>query len=212
MLRFLLKLTLLISALFVLAIGVIRAQLYDDGGLRDFLFNSPGCENIPDDQPCFMGIQLGVTTIEEASSLLAIHPWLTEVDIRDYEDGDYYISWLTWSGYQPRIITDASGGHIILSENIVSEIALSPRITFGELWLLLGSPTTGQDYSYADEPNFYFTADFEREGIGVLNRIPCPPQTRQFWLANGTLYFSDSDEPTNDYVLPIHEICLTDRG
>ncbi len=58
---------LLLSGLFLLPVLLIRAQPYDDGGLRAFLTPPEDCP-----APCFMGIRPGVTTTEEALEILKI--------------------------------------------------------------------------------------------------------------------------------------------
>ena len=63
-----LRLFAALTLLFCAAIVVVRAQPFDDGGLRDQLL-SPTCT-----VPCFLGIRPGVTTREEAILLLRAHP------------------------------------------------------------------------------------------------------------------------------------------
>ena len=61
-------LTLLFSGVMI----GLRAQPYEDGGLRQTLFPAD-CAS-----PCFMGIRPGVTTHAEALDLLQANPWVTE--------------------------------------------------------------------------------------------------------------------------------------
>lgn len=136
MLRFLLKLTLFLSALLSLAIGLIRAQPYDDGGMRDFLFNSPGCEDYTD-EPCFMGIRPGVTTVDEAVSIFQRHEWVASVVVMS----DYRIKW-EWSGRQPQAFTGSYDGHLQTGNEtrIVESIWLTLDTSLSASRLALGLP------------------------------------------------------------------------
>ncbi|MBC7809644.1 MAG: hypothetical protein H7175_00760 [Burkholderiales bacterium] len=175
MLRFLLKLTLLISALFALAIGIIRAQPYDNS-LRDFLFDSPGCENIPDDEPCFMGIRTSITTFEEAVEILHEHEWVGQIyePITATSSGG---TWWHWSGNQPPFLLSMSYGRLNTMDSIeVTHIRLESNIPAGELFLVFGTPEAAFDSPPVNDPTngvmisqYYFD-----EAIYTLALSYCP--------------------------------------
>jgi hypothetical protein len=141
LIRLLLKLSLLMSVLFALAIGVIRAQPYDDGGLRDFLFNSPGCETIPDNEPCFIGIRPGVTTFDGALAILRHHEWVEHLTAPTTGDWST-VSW-TWSGKQSPFIPTQGDAALNTSLNdpiTVTHIYMDSTAQAKEFFLLLGLP------------------------------------------------------------------------
>ncbi len=69
--RSLCRAALLLSVVFLLPVLLIRAQPYDDSDLRAFLTPPEDCP-----APCFMDIRPGMTTAEEAVSILDAHPWV----------------------------------------------------------------------------------------------------------------------------------------
>jgi hypothetical protein len=143
MLRLLLKLSLLMSVLFALAIGIIRAQPYDDGELRAFLFNSPGCEMIPDDAPCFMGIELGITTFDAAAEILRQRDWIGWVS--ETTPASTTI-WWSWSGEQPSFVSNNSYGMLsVTNSSTVAHIEIETDLQAGELYLTLGPPDAAFD-------------------------------------------------------------------
>ena len=101
------RLTLFLTIAFVLLIGAIRAQPYDDGELRAFMF-PVGCE-----QPCVTGIQPGVTTRDEAVAILRAHPWVGMITI---ETRSARIQW-RWNENIPDTIQSEGGmGSVTLNE------------------------------------------------------------------------------------------------
>lgn len=174
MFRFLLKLSLLISVLFALAIGAIRAQPYDDDGLRDFLFNSPGCEDYPN-EPCFIGIRPGATTFDEALAMLEAHEWVERVT-----SASPIIQW-TWNGSQPRFIGfPQERGLVTISDGTVRRLYVGyTSIKFSDLWLTLDKPTSfdiATSRAFVDYGTSYSDMHLTTQMI-----VSCPLRIADFW-------------------------------
>jgi hypothetical protein len=193
MLRFLLNLSLLSSTLFALAIGVIRAQPYDDGGLRGFLFNSPGCETIPDDEPCFIGIRPGVTTADEAVAILEAHEWVGIVN-----DFGGVINW-RWSGRQPFLIDDADMGTLFVGNGNIQRVEIGYTfIKLGDLSILLGIPKSVMTSTFGSRLDFY--VEYIENGLIANVMLSCPSHQLYFWLSAVNVYFHNGQ-----YLLDLHD-------
>ncbi len=171
----------LLTLLFTACIGLIRAQPYDDSELRAFLTPPEGCP-----MPCFMGIRSGlsndVATMDEAIAILEKHNWVGELDFQ-YAPTDEIptgtIQW-TWSGSQPTIINDKRLGRIQVEDlnydgmPTVTLVEIPTRITFGQVYLLLGQP----EYSwfgydpYGHGRNVHTVVYLP--GIQLLSAVDCP--------------------------------------
>jgi hypothetical protein len=143
MTRLLLSVTLLLAALFAAAVLAVRAQPYDDGGLRAFLL-AEDCA-----LPCLMGMHPLATSTDEAVAALARHPWVDassviarKIIIGQDIDPEWHITW-RWNGQQPPLL--GSGGKAITLNNGLQAIRLLTDIPFGTLWLALGRPQIGGD-------------------------------------------------------------------
>lgn len=105
-----LRLSLLLIILFAAALTIIRAQPYDDHQLRELLLPA-GCP-----APCFMGIQPGVTTVEEAVKILEASEW-----VEDYQlDGQIFT--VRWNNNSPSWLANNSlygGSSIRVAGNLV---------------------------------------------------------------------------------------------
>lgn len=131
MVRFWLKLTLLLSVLCLTPVLLIRAQPYDDGGLRAFLTPPEGCP-----APCFMGIRPGGTSPEDALMLLrasgfvdaALHAW-------SHPDNPARIDW-TAPDKQHRF----QAIRVDFNHNLAAGITVSTNFSIAEVRLSLGDP------------------------------------------------------------------------
>ncbi len=133
----------LTAALSLLCIGVILATLltiraipYDNSELREFLTPPEGCA-----APCFMGIQPGVTTVNEAVAILKSHEWVGKVDDLIVET-ERQVEW-SWNGSQPPLMNEQSRPYLygLVGGKVIS-IHLFVSNTMVELWWLYGQPIT----------------------------------------------------------------------
>lgn len=156
---------LVLTALFTAWIAAVRAQPYDDAALRRFFESMEGC-----DQPCFLGIQAGVTSGTEAIAILKQHAWINPDSIVQSEDEIYQFMWVSWqwSGQQPDFLqgqayltfSNLTGGRIVT-------LRVHTGFRLGDLWLSLGPPEIGGvDY-------FQHIGYFARERLLVTNRMVC---------------------------------------
>jgi hypothetical protein len=179
MTRILLKSIVLFVLLFVSMVGLIRAQPYDDGDLRAFLF-ADTCT-----VPCFMGIQPGVTTTQEAYNLLARHPWVADVTAHYWFSGprSSLFSW-SWSGQQPTLINATAPGIFSTEDNIVDIIQVPTTITLGAMWLYK-QPEIGM---IATEPGeMSYSAIYFQGALEVKTVMLCPLQVGTFWQSQAQI-------------------------
>ncbi len=147
---------------------IIRAQPYDDRELRELLFPADCLA------PCFMGIQPGVTTVEEAVKALEASKWVSAIDngVVDRETGAIY--W-EWSADKPRWISTDSKGKIWVVAYVVETITIFSDIRLGETQLVLGQPEgelidPSQDRS---RRSALYLAYYNQKGLLLRNWQPC---------------------------------------
>jgi hypothetical protein len=179
------KIALALVTFWTIAIGVIRAQPYDDTTLDPLLTPPAGCA-----MPCFIGVQPGVTTWDDSIGILESNQWVEGV----YTAANT-IDWL-WNGRQPAIFDTSSQffqgrvefGNIDDSHRITT-IAIKSTLTFGDLWLVLGRPDRVTLYAPNAAPPsmaIYYAALYERYDLYVFNLLVCPIRRDDFW--NKTVY------------------------
>jgi hypothetical protein len=139
MLRLLLRPILLLTLLAALPIVLIRAQPYDDSDLRTFLTPPEGCP-----APCFMGIRPGVTTVDEAVTILEGQEWVQSVRAFQgaNDESDLIINWKQCCANQPAWLNYHTSALIEQRSGIVIavEYALLIDLTVGDLYAALGKP------------------------------------------------------------------------
>lgn len=125
---------LLLTLLFVLATSAALAR----GGTGiDPFFSAANC-----DEPCFLGIRLGITRLSDARAILNAHPSVSSVAFRPRMDfyGNEHLRF-TW---HPQINSPTSWtGELIASYGTVYQVRLETGLSLGELWLALGRPEIG---------------------------------------------------------------------
>jgi hypothetical protein len=172
MMRRLLVVALSIAVLLAAAILLIRAQQYDDTGLRALLTPPVGCP-----APCFMGIQPEVTTAAEAVTILEGHPWVGAVDIRfntNLREGE--LVW-TWSGKQPQQIRSEAAGALRICDSLICSLAIPTRTPLGAIMLVFGAPDSGTLRSFPDTQRTFIvhTAVYGTLQFNVRTTGACPP-------------------------------------
>src|SRR5690242_6920493 len=70
------RITLILFSLFAASILLVRAQPHDDHDISSLLLN----DTCP--PPCFIGIQPGITSVNEAVKLLEMHKWVQNIESR----------------------------------------------------------------------------------------------------------------------------------
>lgn len=177
MLRLGLRLSIVLACLWLLPILLIRAQPYEDGGLRAF-FATGKCA-----APCFLNIYPGVTTMSEANTLIREQGWVGQVEqSEDAMNGLPGAIYWMWNGQQPSIFADGGRGSIrSFNGERVSEVQVELGLTIGDIWLSLGPPqssaTTIQGVNFPHISLAFVTLYPEFVILGSTN---CPYH-RRFW-------------------------------
>jgi hypothetical protein len=187
-----------------LAFAAIRAQPYYDSELRAFLLPPEGCE-----APCFMGIRPGVTTVDEAIAILKATGWVGNIrnllqprGCNNSVTGE--VGW-DWSGEQPYWIDDSTIGKIVVIDDVVLLISVSTRISFGQVHLTLGTPTT-TDFNttrradvYAGRLRIDYREFYPINNLEFSSNYLCPSKPLWFvsaWLLINEFPSSGNNSPT----------------
>lgn len=187
MTRFLFKLSLPLTFIFIIPLLLIRAQPYDNSELRAFLTPPDGCP-----APCFMGIQPGVTTVEEAIAILEASVWIDEVLSKPTADtgGRRWWSAWTWSDLQPNSINNSISGSIEFDKGIVSSLSVYTNLYLGDIQMSFGSPMFGNlGYDTETEGLIGGFAAYPEKNLTFVVRASCP--INGVWHIKAMVYFID---------------------
>ena len=151
---------------------VIRAQPYDDGGVRGMLAETQICP-----ATCIMGLQPGYTTFDEAVAGLDANDWVLDVQIQyDSDIRQGALQW-TWSGQQPAIINAQQPGTAQIRNGIISYVTLPTRAELWQFLLLIGPPDASH-FLLMRSPTrhvLYHRARYaEGDLILLANTVACP--------------------------------------
>src|SRR5579885_2795695 len=99
MFHLILKPTLILIFVSALALAGMHGQPNRDAALRALMVSLPGCAH-----PCWQGIEVGVTTREQAAQMLQANRWVAHI----YQSAAA-LTW-QWSGQQPPEIDSTKDG------------------------------------------------------------------------------------------------------
>jgi hypothetical protein len=188
MIRLLVRLTLILALLFVVALAATHARPLAPG-MTDLFAPSPGCSS---GDLCFMGIRPGATTIPQAISLLDASAWVGELDTHIATQ----VSW-TWSGAQPAFIDGSTPGYVLTrSYGAVSVIRFKTRYSYADVWLELGTPPTGYALRQAD--GFLHGVYYPEHSLLAINFTHCPARLIDFWTLPVVIQLGDAFVLLND--------------
>jgi hypothetical protein len=168
-----------LMTLFVVCIGLIHAQPYDNAELRDLLTPSESCP-----MPCFMGIRPGVTSSYEAVGILERHEWVDEVRVAYHGVTQFpdAIDW-TWNGHESSLISYTydgfpQPGYVGVNDGTVEFVSIPTVVSVGDLWLTWGLPdefryTIVQGNKDSSVTLAYVNA-YTRHNFWVSGIVPCP--------------------------------------
>lgn len=167
MTTFYLRFTLLPIILLTAVLFVIRSQPYDDHELREFLFPT----NCP--AQCFIGIQPGVATVDEAMKFLEASAWVEEVDMQVSSNGLVEIYW-SWNAQKPNWINEDTQGYLWINQKTVDGIQIYTNIELAATRLTIGLP----DMEYVDTSQrklneFSYTAYYFQKGLRIQTWQSC---------------------------------------
>ncbi len=209
MTRLFLRLIPILLLLFAAIAGLIRAQPYDDNGLREILIPSCGA-------PCFLGIHPGLTSGDEAFKLLNAHPWITNIEFNHDAlgnadvKGDGTISW-SWNGTQPSVLRTPFliAGEIAVHNGVVDSIKLRTAIPFSAVWFALGWPANGwirPSRVYLGQYDNHI-AIYPQYGLEFRTLVQHPLRTAGFWNAPVEIYFETNPPADYHYMRPCWWAC-----
>ncbi|MBI1278950.1 MAG: hypothetical protein GC179_12550 [Anaerolineaceae bacterium] len=184
---------------------LIHTQAYDDHELRQLLFPN-GC-----DEPCFMGIQPGITTIDEAKKILETSGWAKRVVLssginQTASETFLSVSW-EWNGSHSPLL-DATYPAYALSYTqdihaVVNEIHVSTMIPTGAVNLLLQRPNS---YSFSTfrpaftTPSRPFYVSIGYDKVEARTYLGCPVNMRELWKLKTSLYIYSQPPAQNQYI------------
>ena len=200
-----------VMALFTGVVAFVRAQPIPDNGARGFLIaDGVACVS---EAPCFLGIQPGATSADDAFALLDDHAWVDQFyRHRGMESDSGLVQW-TWSGEQPDYIDGSKPGALWFQHSVVSWVEIDLNLTFGDIWLLFDAPQTGRIHPMATTPVRAFQlVAYGNGGLQVRSEFECPLRLASFWSAAVRVTAADPYEPRLraepvDYRLPYPREC-----
>jgi hypothetical protein len=197
MLRFYLRLILLLIPILTGTLLVIHAQPYDDHDLHQLLLP----ESCP--APCFMGIRPGVTTQDEAIKILEDNPWVEVDAIHAMPTLPDFPLILKWKGNQPAMLNEDEGfGLSITFQNshpkTVAQISfnLNTDIRIGDLYLMLGKSTLYRKVLLSSPKTYNMVVSHRfHNQISFLTITNCPIAYDSYWsLPSAVIYMGKSDD------------------
>jgi hypothetical protein len=205
MLRLIVRPTLGLLLLFVIAIAVIHAQPYDDQTVRSILFPKD-CS-----VPCFMGIQPGVTRAKKAYALLLANPWVGEISSHiDAGCCTIALNW-KWNGKQPPNLDGGENTVYITfnaatGEQIVQNIALHTHIVAGDAVLALGGWPLHDSGALQGLNSAYVEAFYSQQMMHLTMSVPCPLMYWRVWQAPITMAISKDSRGVSG-MKHMNEVC-----
>lgn len=189
----------------MLALVGLGAAPADDGSLKSLL-SPPACNT-----PCFLGIQPGVTALQDARALLENHPWVVEVELvfsgsdTLLENRDGRLRW-RWNGRQPASLKTPflEAGEIVAAHGVVQSVKITTAVPFGDVWLLLGQPTHG----FIGTSRVYLKrfdnhmAVYNERGLKIQTLLPHTPRIATFWNSFVEIIFEAAPRERQTYRLP----------
>jgi hypothetical protein len=173
--RIWLKLFLPLNLVFIVSLMGVFTLFYDSAyfdQIRAFL--TPACA-----KPCFMGVRPGITTADEAKSILEAHPWVENVNVAISTLGYGTLHW-SWSGQQPDFINRNHYGLSQIGVPVIESVLIRTHIPFGDIWLAFGAPERGS----AD--SLYHIADYPIYGFSIRTYTEC----EDFWDAPADIFIA----------------------
>jgi len=175
-----------LTMLFGVTIGLIRARPYDDGGLREFLLAPVDCP-----APCWNGLRLYYTRYEEALVLLGSSETIENLG-SDMRADNGHIFW-KWIAVPPPFLRNtAEVGYANVEKNIISGLYLPGFRSFLDVWLTFGVPQQVIVYSNAlwGIENVVYLAVYPDQ-VYVASAIFCAATPRDLWMTAPSVFIGD---------------------
>ncbi len=151
---------------------VIRAQPYDDIGVRRVLAETQECR-----VTCILGLQPGHTTLEAAITHLRTHNWVQDLRFQyDSVRQEGTMQWL-WSGQQPPIINAQIPGAAQIRDGRISYVKLPTQAELWQFLLISGPPDAFhflRVHSKAQHTLYHRVRYDDANLILLVDRVACP--------------------------------------
>ena len=127
-----------------------------------------------------MGIRPGLTTMEEALTMLKSNPWIS-----DLRQDAGTIRW-TWSDRSPAIVDRNHPGyaqHSNVPDELccVGSVKFNARFTLGDLYLLLGDPPRTNLIRSPTATYVLVSISYTDQSIRLFTSIGCPINKQHYW-------------------------------
>ena len=179
MLKYSIKLAILLALVFALPMIAIRALPYHDRVSEALVV-----DNCP--LPCLMGIRPGVTTMPEAVFLIGAHEWVANGpdDFPSFimdaiRHGAVIprtvIDW-RWNDTVPEWIDGVERGAVTVEDTEVLHVSIETRLSLGEIVLAFGDPDESW-YIVSNSGNrrrFEYIAWYASDGLLISTEGSCP--------------------------------------
>ncbi|MCA9909288.1 MAG: hypothetical protein KC519_11610, partial [Anaerolineae bacterium] len=134
--------------------------------------------------PCVLGIIPGETSLDEAGRILNEHPWVIDYQLsRSITADSGYLIW-RWSGAQPAIIDERQEAALWVEDGQVEWLQVTTRIPFGDVWLWLGTPSSGYIwYVELTAERIFQRMYYADDAMLVEFDVLCPTHLNGFWSA-----------------------------
>ena len=195
--RFIFTLSAMLVVLLAGAVLLIRAQPDDVSRAMALLQTDADCA-----APCFMGIVPEQTTLTELDDLFSQHPWIGDYQMnRGMAWGTGLLVW-EWADPPADLIDRSRTGTAWIEDSIVYWLKIPTRLTFGEIWLALETPTRGLTQPTALFPPITLhTATFDDVRVNLA--LTCPLRRQKLWRTPvDVLYGSGPVLEQEQYRLP----------
>lgn len=155
MFRLLLRPVLMLILLAALPVFLIRAQPYDDSGLRAFLLPPAGCP-----APCFLGIRPRLTTAQDAAVMLAANALLLDAISPNPPRG------LRIRASRPNtLVEDRVFSYMEVENEVIQWIQMQTNISLADVWMTLGEPDWGARTHTPGSSLIYYAIGYDEAAV-----------------------------------------------
>jgi hypothetical protein len=203
---------ILLTSLFAVLVGIIRARPYDETQFQALTSSDNNCS-----LPCFMGIRLGVTRVDEAMTIISSHEWVRNYAAHLSSYGGVLVTW-NWSGRQPAFIDGTRpGGLGTGNSSVVTRIDLFTNVPLGDfvVWrppdagglrCTSAARITGLFVHYAEA----FSAEVIMPPVRCLGSSPCPLSIQELYFTPAVVTIGDNYLPHTDFQTILNSPVCTD--
>ena len=142
--------------------------------------------------PCWNGIQPGVTTLDEAVSVLAANP-----SVSDYMVSPGKVSWW-WNGEQSALLDDSGRAFhgrmeyaLVNGQERITSVVLDTNVPMGDLRLTLGAPDSLTLHTIRPQEvqraGIVYLASYD--GLYAFTTLDCPMNVDEFWRSPSYIAF-----------------------